>query len=72
VRSVAVIDLERLDVEVIDATREELLEALDEACRERLGMTAQEFMAILRSGEEPDEPGAVRLAVLASALIERK
>jgi hypothetical protein len=68
---VAVIDLEVLDVEVVDVPRDELFAALDEACREELGMTGEEFIDLLRQGQEIDDPTAIRLAILARALIER-
>jgi hypothetical protein len=67
----AIIDLEVLDVEVVDVSREELLAALDEACRDELGMTGEEFINLVRGGQEIDDPTAVRLAILARALIER-
>jgi hypothetical protein len=68
---VAVIDLEVLDVEVVDVSRDELLAALDEACRDELGITGEEFIDLVREGQEIDDPAAARLAILARALIER-
>ena len=59
-------------VEVVEATPDELSEALDTACREQLGMTGEEFMALVRQDDTPDHPAAVRLVVLAEALIERE
>jgi hypothetical protein len=66
----AVIDLEALDMDVIEVPREELLAALDQRCHELLGISADEFIAAVRQGEEIDHPAAVRLAVLARTVIE--
>lgn len=67
----ALIELERLTVDVVEATPEELFDALDEECREHLGMTASEFIKLIQEGRTPDEPAAIRLGLLAEALIER-
>lgn len=67
----ATIDLESLTVEVVETPRDELFEALDEQCRELLGMTGDEFVKAIREGVEIDNPAAVRLAILARTLIEQ-
>lgn len=67
----ATIDLEALTVEVVETPVDELLAALDEQCRELLGITGQEFMRAIREGEEIEHPSAARLAILARTLIER-
>ena len=67
----ALIELDRLALDVVEATADELLDALDEECREHLGMTASEFIKLIREGRTPDEPAAIRLGLLAEALIER-
>jgi hypothetical protein len=66
----AVIDLEELDVDVVELSRAELLAVLDERCRALLDMSGVDFLAAVREGRQIDNPAAVRLAVLARALID--
>jgi hypothetical protein len=65
------INLEALDVEVVELPPDELHRLLDERARALLGMTADEFIAAVRAGEELDNPAADRLEVLARTLIEQ-
>jgi hypothetical protein len=68
----AVIDLEGLDVEVMELSAEDLHRQLDMLARDLLGITGDEFLSAIREGQEIDNPAAVRLAVLARALIDRQ
>lgn len=67
----AIIDMEALGVEVVHATEEDLLAAIDELAREIFGISGDEYLERLRSGSAPEDPAAVGLDVLARALIER-
>jgi len=59
-------------MEVVEASTEDLIAALDDECRKTLGLSAQDFLELVRHGEEPDDPTAIRLAVLAQAIIGRE
>lgn len=67
----AVIDMESLSVELVQATEEDLLVAIDEQARAIFGISGDEYIEKLRSGTAPEDPAAVGLDVLARALIER-
>jgi hypothetical protein len=66
----AVIPLDRIDVDVVEIPRDELLAMLDEDCRALLGISGAEFLEAVRNGREIDHPAADRLEILAEALIE--
>lgn len=66
----ATIDLANLPVEVVESSRGELLETLDDECWRALRVSGQEYMDGLREGREIDDPAADRLRVLAQALID--
>jgi hypothetical protein len=67
----AVIDMESLSVELVQATEEDVLVAIDEQARAIFGISGEEYIDKLRSGTAPEDPAAVGLDVLARALIER-
>jgi hypothetical protein len=59
------------DMEVVDATEDELRVAIDEQAREIFGISGEEYLDRLRNGNLPEDPAAIGLHVLARAFIQR-
>ncbi len=65
----AVIDVDKLNIEPVPATEDEVYERLDELCREWFELTAADFIERLRDDRPVDHPAAARLELLARAFI---
>jgi hypothetical protein len=65
----AVIDVESLKIDEVEASEDAIFARLDERCRELFNMSAHEFIEALKAGETVDHPAAVRLEILARAFI---
>ena len=65
----AVIDVDALSIEEVQATDDEVYAHLDELCLSLVGMTADEFVSAVREGRRVDHPAAARLEILARLYI---
>jgi hypothetical protein len=65
------LEIERLSIEEVPATDDQVYEHLDGLCLELFGIPASEFIEGIREGRMLDHPAAARLGVLAEAFIER-
>jgi hypothetical protein len=65
----AVIEVEKLSIEDVEATEKETFRRLDELCHDLFNLSADDFIAAIRDGRTVDHPAAARLGVLAEAFI---